>query len=148
MRIKGIPLHTALLAVLPATYFAEARLAVGRSINTKQELYGRWKVQKLENFSTTVDGSAQPQALIGSTLTITPKGIRFSNQACENTTFEKSSETAEQMRYGKVDTKALRLPDPTTIFDADCTELMVRNANELVFTWNGYFFTAKRVNKK
>ncbi len=110
-----------------------------------EQLSGRWRVRAIATAGpVTALSGLQAARLVGQSISFTPHSLHFARQTCRPT-YEASKESLAELSQGyKIDAKALKLPDPVTRLDGDCTEIFIRGPGRILFTWEGYFFEAVR----
>jgi hypothetical protein len=108
--------------------------------------YGDWKVTAVASAGPVTAMSGEAAALlVGKILVLKPKTLQFAGRICQPTygvTEESADDFLEEYR---VNLKELNLRQPVIRFEADCTDVFIRDANTILFTWKGYFLEAKKL---
>lgn len=113
------------------------------------EAIGKWK------FTSVLDGveiasidEKQAQQLLGRVMTIRKEGTRFGAEKCGAASFETKRVEPNMYlrREAQISAAKLHLPNPVTVVDIGCTQVFIKQPNEAVIFWDGFFFGAVRVN--
>lgn len=95
---------------------------------------------------TSID-EKQAKRLLGSVMTIQKEGTQFGPERCGAPSFEsKQVETNAYMRQeAQISAAKLGLPNPVTVIDIGCTRVFVKNPDQAVIFWDGFFFSAQKI---
>lgn len=110
-------------------------------------LLGFWQVSAVAGASpiTAMDGASAAR-LVGQTVTFGEHNFHFSDQSCE-ASYERSKESsAEFIQNYSVDPATLHLSAPVTRIDGGCADIFVLGTDKILFTWQGYFLEASRMD--
>jgi hypothetical protein len=113
------------------------------------EVIGDWKFTSvLEGVEITSIDENQAQQLLGHVMAIRKEGTRFGDQQCGSPSFETKRVEPNMYvrREAHIGAKKLRLPNPVTVVDIGCTQVFLKQPNQAVIFWDGFFFDAARVN--
>jgi hypothetical protein len=108
-------------------------------------LFGTWTVKGVAGASdiTAISGAAAVR-LVGHSLVLTRKTVRFERHTCYPTWDVSKESTATISEDYRLSASRLNLPNPALHFDGDCTDIFVRDPETILFTWDGYFLEATR----
>ncbi|NHZ95858.1 hypothetical protein [Massilia sp. CCM 8734] len=132
-----------------ALLFSQATHAVRPDRN----LYGVWKISAvLDNQETTSQSSDEASKLVGTTLVIDPKRVRFGKADCVNPSFKVAQRRFYSyfVKHYNFEPTKLPLPDKVREITVKCREpvginfIYVRDREQLVLYWEGYFLNAVR----
>ncbi|WP_156885681.1 hypothetical protein [Massilia niastensis] len=112
------------------------------------EVIGDWKFTSvLEGVEITSIDERQAKQLLGQVMAIRKEGVRFGDQQCGAPSFE--SKRVEPNMYvrreAQISARKLRLPNPVTVVDIGCTQVFIKQPNQAVIFWDGFFFGAARI---
>jgi len=125
-----------------AVPFAQASDSIERRVT------GEWR------FTAALDGAEivaldehEAHALLGQIFTIRKDKVEFGERDCGETGFEAQKvEPGMHLRVSfHASAKALRLPNPVTVVDLNCTSVFITKPKHLIIFWQGWFFDAVRV---
>jgi len=114
----------------------------------ERRVTGDWR------FTAALDGAEivalderEAHALLGQIFTIRKDKVKFGKRDCGETEFEAQKvEPRIHLREAfHASAKALRLPNPVTVVDLNCTSVFITKPQHLLIFWQGWFFDAVRV---
>jgi len=114
-----------------------------------QEVIGQWEFTSvLDGVEITSIDEKQAKRLIGQVMTIEKEGIRFGTETCGTPSFEsKRVETNTYVRKeAQISATKLSLPNPVTVVDIGCTRVFIKKTDQAVIFWDGFFFSAQKIN--
>ncbi|TFW33144.1 hypothetical protein [Massilia horti] len=115
------------------------------------EVIGKWKFVSALDFTVPSSLDEQEaQQLLGHVLTISKNWSRFDDgQDCGVPGFEtkRVEPSLYLQREAGIGASKLKLPNPVTVVDINCTQVFVKKPNRVVIFWEGFFFEAVRVSR-
>ncbi|NHZ64345.1 hypothetical protein [Massilia genomosp. 1] len=118
-----------------------------------RNLYGVWKISAvLDKQESTSLSSEDASKLVGTRLVIAPNSIRFGTADCVNPSFKVAQRRFYSyfVKHYNLEPKKLPLPDKVREITVTCREpvgidfIYVRDREQLVLYWEGYFLNAVR----
>ncbi len=82
-------------------------------------------------------------------MAIRKDGARFGDYKCQPPNFETKSVEPNlylQEQAG-IDNSKIRLPNPVTVIDISCTQILIKKPDRAVIFWDGFFFEAVKVTR-
>jgi len=111
-----------------------------------KDLIGTWTLTKVLDSSeiSSID-EKEAAALVGKTMVIAPDKITVAGVSCRKPpTFTRHYEDAARYVRESAHAPVGRLGIPTTVeaVDLACTQVLIKDDNEVVVYWQGFFFDA------
>ncbi|WP_332876820.1 hypothetical protein [Massilia sp. S19_KUP03_FR1] len=114
----------------------------------ESDVFGHWR------FAAVLDSSdisslddREAQQLVGRIFTVNKDHVKFGKRDCGPPELE--AELVEPAWYlrekAHASSELLRLPSPVTVVKLGCTIAFIKNPQNIVVHWKGWFFDAKRV---
>ena len=111
---------------------------------------GQWKITAaLDEAETTSLDEREARQFVGRVFTISKEKVIFGKRACGPPEF--SAQRVEPGLFLRKQYQAtadkLGLPNPVTVVDLSCTSVFIKNHNNVVIAWHGWFFDAVRIKR-
>lgn len=90
--------------------------------------------------------SASAARLVGQTVTLGEHNFHFSDQSCEASYEHSTESSADFIQDYRIDPATLHLSVPVTRIDGGCADIFVLGPDHILFTWQGYFLEANRMD--
>lgn len=133
------------MKMLLSAAFATMLAACGTSAQSAP-LLGSWAVTAVLDAApvTAIDG-AEANRLVGQQLVLSAADARFAGRTCP-AKYESQQLTRDDFvrEYTLDPAKTLKLPNPVRRVVAGCLDVLVRDPNTIVFTWEGFFLQAAK----
>lgn len=141
-------LFRTMFAIVAVVFGACPAVTANAADSTQQNVIGQWKLTAaLDSADITSLDDYEAQKLLGRTLTINKKHLKFGERTCTSPDF--SAKVVEPSLYLRehyhASASQLGLPNPVTIVHLECTSAFIKNRNRLVIFWQGWFFDAVRI---
>lgn len=110
-------------------------------------IVGTWTLTKVLDSADIASLTDQQAAeLVGKTMVVRRDSVMFNGEPCRAPDLAGHRvDAAKYMREGyHARVGYLGLPETITVIDLDCTEAFLKNKENIVVFWRGYFFDAKR----
>lgn len=114
-----------------------------------ERVVGDWKFTSvLDNVEITSIDDTQAGQLLGKIMSIRKEVTQFGDEKCGAPSLEtqRVEPNIYVWREAKISAKKLRLPNPVTVVDIGCTQLFIKQPNQAVIFWDGFFFDATRID--
>ena len=112
------------------------------------DVFGRWRFAAvLDSAEISSLDNREAQQLVGRIFTVNKDHIKFGKRDCGPPELE--AELVEPTWYlrekAHASSELLRLPSPVTVVKLGCTIAFIKNPQNIVVHWKGWFFDATRV---
>jgi hypothetical protein len=146
--MSSLCFHVSIGALPPIAALALAScLALpAHAVEPNDDILGTWTLTKvLDSSEISSLDDVEAAQLVGKTLTIEPEKVSLGGHNCVRAPkFERHYE--DTARYIREEAHApagrLGLPEVVTVVDLACTAAFLKNYNEIVIYWKGFFFDA------
>ena len=114
----------------------------------ESDVFGRWRfAAALDSSDISSLDDREAQQLVGRIFTVNKNHVKFGKRDCGPPELE--AELVEPTWYlrekAHASAELLRLPSPVTVVKLGCTIAFIKNPQNIVVHWKGWFFDAKRV---
>ncbi|GGX89098.1 hypothetical protein GJV26_25325 [Massilia dura] len=137
-----------LLALAATLFLSLGKPALAGNEFRDRSVIGKWKlVSVLDLASIASLDEEDARTLLGKILTISEAAVQVDEETCGSPEFWAERIVPEPHIQEKLHASAerLRLPNPATMIELGCTDVYVRNPNQLVLLWGGVMFDAIRI---
>ena len=113
-----------------------------------RSVIGKWRLTEARDFAEIGSLSdEEAKRLLGRIFIIQKDKVQFGSRICEGAEFEAQRVDIRLFfpREFHVTHENLGLPNPVTAVDLSCTTVFIKNKNQLLIFWRGWFFDAVRV---
>lgn len=136
-----------LIAVAAALMFA-APFASSATKGPGSDVIGNWRfTAALDSIDIVSLNEREAKQLLGQVMMIRDTGTQFGDSKCDRPSFQ--TKRVEPNLYVQneagISASKLNLPNPVTVVDISCTDVLLRSRSRAVIFWKGWFFDAERI---
>lgn len=136
-----------LCSFFPVIAIALIAHASSKASPPENEAIGHWKITSvLDNVEITSIDDEQAKQLLGRVMDIRKERALVMGEDCGKPSLE--TERVEPNIYvwreAKISAKKLNLPSPVTVVDIGCTRVFIKQFDQAVIFWDGFFFGVTR----
>ncbi|UGQ45118.1 hypothetical protein [Massilia endophytica] len=124
------------------------RLAPVHAMDQGKEIIGSWRfTAALDTSEIAALDEREARQLVGRVLTIDKDRVELGSRICSAPSLE--TEWVEPRLYlleqAHASSQKLGLPNPVAVVELGCTIAFIKNPNQLIVHWKGWFYDAERV---